>query len=572
MKNKKSPAFRIWLLFFGISAFALILVFRLYHLQILQGEVYKERAEKQYYFPQANIFNRGSIFFTNKDGTSFPAALQKNSFSVVVNPSVIKSYDFLFYQISSIIDLDEEDFIGKLSKGGDYQKIASNLDVATAEKIKKLNLIGVSVEHQKERVYPAGNLASHALGFVGFVEHSRVGQYGIERYYENTLKRENQSVFVNFFAEVFAGIKDSVSIAEVQEKEGDVLVSIEPQVQAFVEEELRDLNKNFNSRYSGAIVINPKDGAIVAMASHPDFDPNNYGKESSNSIFINPLVENVYEMGSIIKALTLAAGLDFGTIKPESTYFDPGVITLNNRQISNHDGRGRGLVDMQTVLNESLNTGASFIVQQMGNQNFARYMFDFGLGEASGIDLPNEAVNIVSNLSSSRDLEYATASFGQGIALTPVSTARALSVLANGGYLINPHLTKKVQYKNGFSRQISYQSGKRVLKPETSEEISRMLVKTFDEALLGGSLKMENYSIAAKTGTAQVAKEDGRGYYDDRFLHTFFGYFPAFDAKFLVFLFTYDPKGVRYASESLSVPFMDIAKYLINYYEITPDR
>ncbi len=572
MKNRNLPVFRIWLLSLGLVSFAVVLLFRLYSLQILQADVYKERAERQYYIPESNIFDRGSIFFRNKDGSPFPAALQKNDFSLVISPANIKNYDSVFYQLSSIVEIDEEEFIKKFKKGGSYQKIASNLGIIESEKIRKLNLIGVSLEHEKARAYPANSLASHILGFVGFREHDKIGQYGLERYYENILKREDRATFVNFFAEVFAGIKDTVNTNSLAEKEGDIYVGIEPQVQSFIEEQLKNITENNNAEYSGAIIINPSNGEIVAMASSPSFDPNNYSRVSSISIFTNPLVENVYEMGSIIKSLTLAAGLDFDAISPETTYFDPGTIFLNSRQISNYDGRSRGLVDMQKVLNDSLNTGAAFVVQQMGNQNFARYMFDFGLGETSGIDLPNEATNIVSNLSSQRDLEYATASFGQGIATTPISTARALSVLANGGVLITPHLVKKVDYKNGFSKQISYQPGRRVIKEETSEEISRMLVKVVDEALLGGKLKMENYSIAAKTGTAQIAKDDGRGYYEDKFLHTFFGYFPAFDAKFLVFIFTYDPKGVRYASESLSEPFMEITKYLINYYEIPPDR
>lgn len=571
MKNKNNPIFRVWLLSFGVFFFAVILITRLYFVQVVFGDEYRNRADKQYFQTQSDIFNRGAIYFQNKGGSLFPAAIQKTGFTVAVNPSVITSHDFLFYQLSSVIELKEEEFWEKINKGGSYQKIATRLDVDDAEKIKKLNLRGVDIQQEKWRYYPAGSLAAHVLGIVGYKDDELAGRYGLERFYENFLKRQNESVFVNFFAEVFASIKDSTS-DDLKEKEADIIISIDPQVQSNLEEKLKELNEKFSSGFSGGIIINPQNGEIVAMGSYPTFDPNNFQSEHSVSIFSNPLVENVFEMGSIIKALTLAAALDFGAISPDTTYFDSGSIILNNRQISNFDGRGRGHVPMQEVLNSSLNTGAAFVVGQMGNQNFARYMFDFGLGESSGIDLPNEAGNLVENLSSSRDLEYATASFGQGIAFTPISTVRALSVLANGGQLITPHLIKKVDYKNGLPRKISHPEGRRVLKEETSEEISRMLVNVVDTALLGGGVKMENYSIAAKTGTAQVAKEDGRGYYDDRFFHTFFGYFPAFDARFLVFLFTYNPKGVRYASETLTHPFMDIVKYLINYYEISPDR
>jgi len=208
----------------------------------------------------------------------------------------------------------------------------------------------------------------------------------------------------------------------------------------------------------------------------------------------------------------------------------------------------------------------------MGKGKFADYMRNFGIGSETGIDLPNETHGLTDNLNSPRDIEYATASFGQGIAMTPIETVRALAVLGNGGKLVNPHLGKEIQFKIGGSKKISYGIEKQVIKKETSEEISRMLVHVVDNALLNGKVKMDRYSIAAKTGTAQISMENGRGYYEDRYLHSFFGYLPAYNPRFIVFLYTVYPKGVKYASETLTVPFMDITKYLINYYQIPPDR
>ena len=179
---------------------------------------------------------------------------------------------------------------------------------------------------------------------------------------------------------------------------------------------------------------------------------------------------------------------------------------------------------------------------------------------------------MVDNLKSPRDIEHATASFGQGIALTPVSTIRALSTIANGGVLINPHIVKQINYKIGVSENKSTETYRRVIKRETSEEITRMLVHSVDKVLLGGTLQIPNYSVAAKTGTAQMAKEGGGGYYEDQFLHSFIGYFPAYNPKFIIFLYTINPKGIRYGSETLSKPFMDTVKFLINYYEVPPDR
>lgn len=561
-----------------VLAFASILIYRLYDIQIVKGEEYNREAEKQYFRLRPNSQNRGSIFFSNKDSSLFPAAIQKIGFIITIDPSIIstESHEYTFEKLASVIELERDFFMERVQKKETkHQEIAKRVDLEKAEKIRKLNLSGVFISQERWRSYPGETLAAHALGFVGYQGDELAGRYGLERTYEKTLKRSEESSFANFFAEVFSNVKESVSSddsSEVSEKEGNIVATIEPQVQAFLEEELKSLNDKWGAKYSGGIIIDPNSGELIAMSVFPHFDANNLKNEKDISIFNNPMVENVYEMGSIMKALTMASGLDAGVVTPMSVYYDEGVIYLDNRAIYNFDGKGRGLVDMQSVLNNSLNTGAAFVVGQMGKNKFAKYMFDFGLGERTGIDLPNEAANLVNNLQSVRDVEYATASFGQGIAVTPISMVRALSALANGGFLIKPHFIKKIDYTTGLSKNISFEKGRRVIKEETSEEISRMLTRVVDEALLGGTVKMENYSVAAKTGTAQIAKEDAREYYDDKFFHTFFGYFPSFDPKFLVFIFSYDPRGVRYASETLTLPFVSITKYLINYYEIPPDR
>jgi len=198
--------------------------------------------------------------------------------------------------------------------------------------------------------------------------------------------------------------------------------------------------------------------------------------------------------------------------------------------------------------------------------------FSYGIGEKTGIDLPNETSGLVSNLKSPRDLEYANAAFGQGIALTPIEAVRALSSLGNGGNLIVPHLVKEIKYEDGTKKEITYPTKRVKFSEKTSEEITSMLVTVMDKSLKGGLAKFDHYSVAVKTGTAQVARSDGGGYYEDRHTHSFFGYFPAYDPKFLVFLYAVNPKGVPYASQTLADPFLDIAKFLINYYEVPPDR
>ncbi len=330
-------------------------------------------------------------------------------------------------------------------------------------------------------------------------------------------------------------------------------------------------NDQYQSKMTGAIIMDPNTGEIYAMNVVPGFDLNTRADATVDQ-FRNPLVEDVYEMGSIIKTLTMAAGLDAGTVTAGTTYYDPGCIDLDTYTICNFDKKGRGTVPMQEVLNQSLNTGVAYIVDKMGKERFRDYFLNYGLGEPTGIDLPNEAHGLIENLKSPRDVEYATASFGQGIALTPIETIRALATLANGGKLITPHLVDRIEYEDGTVEKIQYPEPKQVLKESTSEEISRMLTVVVDDALRGGKVSLPHHSIGAKTGTAQIADPDNGGYYEDKYLHSFIGYFPSYNPRFMVFMYTVEPKGVQYASETLTDPFMEIARFLINYYSIPPDR
>ncbi|MDO8591217.1 MAG: penicillin-binding protein 2, partial [bacterium] len=492
---KSNSVFRIRFISGCIIFVVIILLSKLYILQVVSGDDFRLRAERQYLQPNEQIFNRGTIFFSNKDGSVVGAAILKTGFTISINPKALENPEKAYVKINEIIPIDQKEFLSRASqKDSLYSIIAKKVEETPAKKIDALKIPGVLVYKDRYRFYPSHSLAGNVLGLVGYKGDILAGRYGLESYYDDTLTRDSSALYSNFFAEIFSNIKKGVD--SKSRFEGDIVSTIEPTAQAFLEKQLVAVEEKWHSRESGGVIMNPTNGEIYAMANYPTFDPNSLQNEKNSGIFSDHIVESVYEMGSIVKPLTMAAGLDSGTVTAESTYVDKGFLMLNNSKISNFDGKARGLVDMQTVLNESLNTGAAYVAGKMGNELFSDYFRRFGLGEETGIDMPNETSGLISNLKSPRELEYATASFGQGIAMSPIITIRAMSALANGGYLVTPHLVKRIEYTVGVSKKVTYDKGPQVIKPETSEEISRMLVNVVDKALLDGSVKMQNYSVA----------------------------------------------------------------------------
>ncbi len=547
-----------------------LIVGRLYMVQIENGKSYAERAERQYVRPSTKVFDRGNIYFATKDGSNYSAAVLKSGFLLVANATKIKDVEATYTALNKLHPLDKAEYTAHIKKNDTYEELAKHIDEEVGKKIQALALQGITLVREKWRVYPGEQLASHTLGFVGFKGDELVGRYGLERFYENILQRQSSSLYVNFFAEIFSNASNAVS--DDKPAEGDIVSWIEPSVQTYLEQQIDEVHKDWKTDLTAGIVMDPKTGAILAMAATPDFDPNTYNTEKDISRFSNPLVENIYEMGSIIKPLTMAAGIDAGAVTASTTYNDKGSLTLDGFTIYNFDKKARGIQSMQDVLNHSLNTGVDYVVSTMGKDTFAEYMRSYGISELTGIDLPNEVRGRADNLSSPRDVEYATAAFGQGISMTPIATARALAVLANGGVLVQPQVVKRIEYRLGLAKDKEPIIGKRVIRAETSKEITRMLVTVVDKALRDGKVKLDRYSVAAKTGTAQMPKIGGNGYYTDRYLHSFFGYFPAYNPRFLVFLYSVYPKGANYASETLTTPFINITKYLLNFYTIPPDR
>jgi cell division protein FtsI/penicillin-binding protein 2 len=569
MQDAKIHRRRIRVLIGMIIVFGLLIMGRLFSLQILNQKVYKEKAERQYLTPSNESFDRGGIYFSKKDGTTVAAATVASGFKLAIDPGSIGASEALYSALTSIVPIDKDTFLIKAGKKTDpYEELAQRMTKEQADAITKLDLPGVSVYRQKWRFYPGAELAAKAIGFVSYKENDLIGRYGLERYYNDVLARGENSFYVNFFAEIFANVQST--LFKNKTTTGDVVTTIEPTVQSQLESIVGKVQTAWSSDAVGGLIMDPHTGEIIAMAHVPTFDLNEYGKETDVSIYANPFAQNVYEMGSIIKPLVMAAALDAQVVTPQSTYTDKGFVVVQDRTFSNFDKKGRGLATMQDVLNQSLNTGMVFVEQKMGKETFKEYMLNrYRIGEKTGVDLPGEVNGITGGLKTPNDVNYASAAFGQGIATSPLSIVRAYASLANGGHLVTPHLAKEIRQENGSTKTLQYPVGAPILTPETVTTIGKMMVTVVDKGYGKG---LPHYSVAAKTGTAQMAKDDGSGYYNDRNFHSLIGFFPATNPRFVLYLFNNFPKGASFSSQTLADPFFEMVQFMTSYYELTPDR
>ena len=293
------------------------------------------------------------------------------------------------------------------------------------------------------------------------------------------------------------------------------------------------------------------------MASAPNFDPNNYSEYSVEN-FLNPTVESVYEPGSIFKVITMSAGIDAGKITPETTYYDSGSVTLNGRTIKNWDNKAHGTQTMTQVIEQSLNTGAVFAQRQTGRGDFYKYVEQFGFKDLTLVGLPDEVSGNLINLEKNiRDINFATASFGQGISVTPIELISAIGAIANDGVLMRPFLIE------GTAPQVL----RRVISQETADQVTAMMVSAVKNAQIA---QIPNYKIAGKTGTAQVP-DFVRGGYTHQVINTYVGFAPATDPKFIILVRLDKPEGAPLAGLTVVPAFRDLAHFILNYYNIPPD-
>lgn len=552
---------------------AVLIFIRLYYVQIVHGDEYARKADRQFSSAVNGLFDRGSIYFTRKDGTLISAATLASGFLVAINPQTLAdpeaAYSALVPFASSTLVARDAFFAAAAKKNQIYIEVAHRLSEEGGQVLAARKIPGVQVLRERWRYYPGGSLAAQSIGIVSYGSGDALaGRTGLEAAYDTTLARSGDSMYKNFFAELFSSVGNLLVNAE-DAREGDILTTIEPDVQTRLENDLAKVTARYASRESGGIIMDPATGEIIALTVHPSYDGNDR-RNVDPSRLGNSLVEHVHEFGSIMKPLTVAAGLDAGVIAPDSVYNDTGCITVNTESICNWDRKARGVVPMKQIIVQSLNVGASWVAERLGQERFRDY-FTKAFGQKTGIDLPHEGRALLGNLSTAQQVNFDNMAFGQGIAETPVQMVRALGALANGGTMVEPHLVSAVRLDSGIVRKLDWSRTERLFSADATRETAVMMTAVVDEKLDDGKAKIPTMSVAAKTGTAQLTDGHG-GYYQDRYFHSFVGFFPSYAPRFIILLYTDDPRGVMYASETLNATFLDLVHFLIDYYTVPPDR
>jgi cell division protein FtsI/penicillin-binding protein 2 len=394
------------------------------------------------------------------------------------------------------------------------------------------------------RSHPQGSMASNIVGFIG---GEGTGQYGIEGYYEDELSGG-------------------------ENKGDDIYLTLDYNVQFIAEGLLKKASESLKIESGQIIVIDPTTGKILALADYPGFDPSKYFEVKDFSIFQNGAVQKLFEPGSTLKPVTMAAALDKNKITPETTFVDSGGVQVDDVLIENFGKKSYGKCTMTEVLEKSVNTGVVFAERQMGHEIFLSYLEGFGFFEPTGIDVLGEAYSENKQFKKGGDVNYATASFGQGIEITPMQLVRAFSAIANGGNLVKPYIVNKI-IDNGKTIQTKPEvSSRQVISADTASKVSAMMVSVVENGY-SKTAGIKGYYIAGKTGTAQVpwsALEINKKGYSDRTWQSFLGFFPAFNPRFLVLVKLDNPKAST-AEYSAAPIFKEMSKYLINYYSVPPD-
>lgn len=514
-----------------------VLAFHVYQIQFVKGDYYFAKAQAQVLATQGMNGDRGAIYFTDRNGNTLPAAIEKQYPTIYAVPKQIADAAEAANTVGPILGMPVSTLEKLFSKSNDeYELLVRKADPQVADAIENLKMKGVDTSFAPDRFYPLVTIGAQLLGYVGPNDTNTgvSGHYGVESYYNDELN----------------GVAS------------DLTLTIDPNVQIEAEKVLDDLIASVSATGGSVIVADPATGKILAMGSYPTFDPNEYAKSPIANL-MNPAVQKLYEPGSIFKVLTMAAGIDAGKLTPNTTYVDTGMVTVSGKKITNYDLKTHGpygVATMTNVIEHSINTGAVFAEGRTGNDIFTGYMQKFGLGEKLGVDLPGEIAGNLRQLTArgAPQVAYSTASYGQGVAVTPLSLLSAISAIANGGTLMRPYV----------NAALAPQPIRRVISEESAKQVADMMVSAVDKA---GIASIEGYSLAGKTGTAYIP-DLVHGGYTSRVIDSYVGFGPTSNPKFIALLKVDGLPDTALAATTIVPAFRTLAQYLINYYEIPPDR
>jgi len=564
-------SWRINLIFGLLIVFSATIIGRLIFLQVIKGEYYRAMAQGQQKSFSEMEGDRGKIFLQDRSGNLDSMAINNSSSFVYAVPQEIQDKNVTAETLSTTLNLGKDEVLNKIENKDSFYVILKNkLSDEEVNSLKSLNLPGIELDEKATRYYPKEEMACHVIGFLG---GDNIGQYGIEGFYDDVLRGKAE-----FVARERGPLGFSVSDPEkfLSKNGSDIILSIDNNIQFFSENLLKSAKEEFNIESGQIIVMDPLSGKILAIAGIPSFNPNYYSKESDLSIFQNDAIQEAFEPGSSFKPFTMAAALDKGALTADTTYVDDGNLRIGGYPITNYDRKIWGERTMHEVLEKSINTGAVFAERQVGNAFFLEYLKRFGFFQKTGIDLQGEVVSGNKEFNEGRDINFATAAFGQGIEITPIQLVSAFSAFANGGKLIKPSVVDKIINWDGKEKEMVPDEGtdnvEQIISQNTASQITSMLVNVVEKGTAKRA-KIPGYYIAGKTGTAQVAYPSlgiQRSGYSEQTIQTFVGFAPAFNPQFIALVKLNNPN-VRTAEISAVPIFKDLAKYIIDYWQIPPD-
>lgn len=476
------------------------------------------------------------------------------STSLIIIPNQIEDKEKVAKVLSDILGTTYEDMYEHITKNTSIERIhpeGRRLDYTVADEINSYNFKGVYLVKESERYYPYGNLLSHVLGYVGI---DNQGLSGIELLYDDYLKGEDGSI--KYYSDA-KGNKLELNELYIDSTPGnDVMLTIDYNIQSSIERELDNIVTMFNPDNALAIAMDPNTGEVLAMASRPDFDPNNYSDYSMEVISRNLPIWMSYEPGSTFKILTTASAVEEAVVNlEEDTFYDSGSVTVTGSKLRCWKSGGHGHQTYLQVFENSCNPGFVSLGFKLGKEKLFNYLDIFGFGEKTGIDLNGESLGIIFPLDKVNDLELATTAFGQGVSVTPIQQVTAVSSVVNGGYLYRPYVLKSII--DSKTNSVIKENSKVLVRKTISENTSSIMRMALESVVARGGGKMtyiDGYRVGGKTGTAQKA-ENGR-YLENNYIMSFMAVLPSNDPEVVLYLAIDNPKNTALLSSYTTTPFV----------------